>query len=241
MRIRGRLSMDDKIQIEGSSRLTRQMKITYWIALALIASMATASYWLLDRRLSEHRYDRELLTTVAGQGTLSQRIVFLANQVQISRPEARADMLAALSAAVSEFERGYDRLLAMSGAEDPATPGRDHAIFEEVLFEQPYHLDHFTAELAARAHRFVSASEHENGLDVVAAGYSSNFELSHLDATVANEGGAQVGEHRPAVFAGDAQGSVMFIVTHWMVWLSLPDRQSGRSVGAAADGARSGN
>ena len=73
--------MDDRIQIEGSSRLTRQMKITYWIALALIASMATASYWLLDRRLSEHRHDRELLTTVAGQGTLSQRIVFLANQV----------------------------------------------------------------------------------------------------------------------------------------------------------------
>lgn len=186
MRIRGRLSMDDKIQIEGSSRLTRQMKITYWIALALIASMATASYWLLDRKLSEHRYDRELLTIVAGQGTLSQRIVFLANQVQISRPEARADMLAALSAAISEFERGYDRLLAMSGAEDPATPSRDREIFEQVLFEQPYHLDHFTAELAARAHRFVSASEHENGLDVVAAGYSSDFELSHLDATVAN-------------------------------------------------------
>ena len=35
-----------------------------------------------------------------------------------------------------------------------------------------------------------------------------------LDATVLDEGGTHVGEHRLAVLAGDAEGGVVFIVTH---------------------------
>lgn len=178
--------MDDTSQTVGPSRLTRQMKVTYWVALSLIAAMATASYWLLDQKLSEHRANRELLMLVGTQGTLSQRIVFLANQVQLTRPEARPDMLAALSASITDFERNYDKLLDLSGVEDASVQPRDRAMFEQVLFAQPFHLDHFTTELAARARRFVAASEQEAGMDVMASGYSPRFELAHLDATVAN-------------------------------------------------------
>lgn len=171
---------------EGSSRLTRQMKITYWIALFLIALMATASYWLLDRKLSEHRQDRELLYLVGAQGTLSQRIVFLANQIELARPEARPAMVVALKAATSDFERNYDQVLQISGVEDAQSPGRDDAMLESVLFEQPYHLDHFTTELVSRTRRFIAATEQEAGMNVLAAGYSARSELKHVDAAVAD-------------------------------------------------------
>jgi len=171
---------------EGSSRLTRQMKITYWIALFLIALMATASYWLLDRKLSEHRQDRELLYLVSAQATLSQRIVFLANQIELARPEARPAMVGALNAATSDFERNYDRLLEMSGVEDALSPDPDAAMMDAVLFEQPYHLDHFSTELVSRTRRFIAATEREAGLDVMASGYSARSELEHVDAAVAD-------------------------------------------------------
>jgi diguanylate cyclase (GGDEF)-like protein len=171
---------------EGTTRLTRQMKITYWIALILITAMATASYWLLDRKLSEHRADRELLYLVSAQGTLSQRIVFLANQIELARPEARPAMVGELKAATSDFERNYDRMLDISGVEDAKAPGRDAAMFESILFEQPYHLDHFTTELASRTRRFIAATERESGMDVMASGYSARSELLHVDASVAN-------------------------------------------------------
>ena len=171
---------------ERTSGLTRQMKFTYWVALLVIAAAATASYWLLDRKLSEHRQDRDLLTLVSAQGTLSQRIVFLANQIELTRPEARPVMLVALKAETAEFERNYDKLLLISGAENAQAPGRDAAMIRSILFDQPHHLDHFSTELVARTRRFIAATEQEAGMDVLASGYSARSELKHVDAAVAN-------------------------------------------------------
>ena len=52
-----------------------------------------------------------------------------------------------------------------------------------------------------------------------------------LDATMGDESNGEVGQHCFAMLAGDAEGGVVFIVTHCGFWLSAPDRQSGRSVG----------
>ena len=52
-----------------------------------------------------------------------------------------------------------------------------------------------------------------------------------LDATVGDERDGEIGHHRAAVFDGHAQGSVVFVMTHGVVFLAAPDRQSGRSVG----------
>jgi diguanylate cyclase (GGDEF)-like protein len=178
--------MDETTQPTGSRRLTRQMKVTYWAALALIAAMATASYWLLDQKLAENRTDRDLLAIVGSQSTLSQRIVFQANQLRMPGAPAESQLIAALKTSIGDFEHNYDRLLTLSGAETTGAADSDRAIFQQILFQAPYHLDHFTSELAARARRFVAAKEQEAGMDVLASGYSSQFELAHLDAAVAD-------------------------------------------------------
>ncbi|MDP3896109.1 MAG: GGDEF domain-containing protein, partial [Mesorhizobium sp.] len=179
--------MTDTQQSPGSARLTLQMRVAYWLALGLITAMASASYWLLDRKLSEHQRDRDLLSLVGQQGTLSQRMVFLANQTNAAGPDAKAPILAALKAAATEFETNYDALLVLSGVEAPeGQRTHDSDMVETILFEKPHHLDHFTTELAARTRRFIAASELESGMDVPASGYSAAYELQHLDATVAN-------------------------------------------------------
>jgi len=71
--------MQETTENASSPRLSQQVKATYWAALLLIAFMTTTSYVLLDRELSAHREDRELLVLVGSQRTLSQRIFFLAN------------------------------------------------------------------------------------------------------------------------------------------------------------------
>ena len=177
--------MQETTETAGSPRLSQQVKATYWAALLLIAFMTTTSYVLLDRELSAHREDRELLVLVGSQRTLSQRIFFLANQVKSAPEAAHPDLLASLRAVTSDFERDYDRMVRMSGAEGGG--GRDAALFEGILFGSPYHLDHFATALSTRAHRYVAAVEREKGRAVMSSGYSSLSELSYLDRAVAEK------------------------------------------------------
>lgn len=169
----------------GSARLTLQMRVAYWIALLLITAMATASYLLLDRKLSEHQRNRDLLTLVGLQGTLSQRTVFLANQVDHAKGAAKLPLIASLKASTAEFEHNYDSLLALAGVDSADNRTADTEMIEKILFGQPHHLDHFTTELASRTRRFIAASEREAGLEVPASGYPAAYELQHLDDTIA--------------------------------------------------------
>ena len=89
--------MTETEQASGSARLTAQIKIAYWIALGLIGLMATASYMLLDRKLSDHQLDRRLLSFVSSQSALSQRIVFLANEAGATMRADRPALMSALS------------------------------------------------------------------------------------------------------------------------------------------------
>ena len=177
--------MTETEQASGSARLTAQIKIAYWIALGLIGLMATASYVLLDRKLSDHQLDRRLLSFVSSQSALSQRMVFLANEAGATTRADRPAMLGSLKAATRQFETNYDLLLKISGVETENSTSADRAMIEEVLFGAPHHLDHFTAELASRTRRYIAAAEAELAPGVGASSYSAAEELRHLDETVA--------------------------------------------------------
>jgi diguanylate cyclase len=170
----------------GSERLTLQIKIVYWLALLLIGAMATASYFLLDKKLSEHRADRQLLAVASTQRTLSQRLVFLAGEAHRAPAERKIALLADLRDAIKEFEQNYHNVLVLSGVDSPDGANRDTEMVEKILFAAPYHLDHFTVELAAHIRRFIAAAEKEAGLSVPSSGYSASAELAHLDATIAD-------------------------------------------------------
>ena len=65
----------------ATGRLIVIIKSAYWIALAIIALVATASYILLQQMMTDHQADMRLLSLVSGQKAQSQRVVFLVLKV----------------------------------------------------------------------------------------------------------------------------------------------------------------
>jgi diguanylate cyclase (GGDEF)-like protein len=186
----------------GSEKLILLIKSAYWVALLIIAAMAMASYMLLQQMMGAQQRDEALLSLVSTQKALSQRVVFLANAADNAAQKAKPQLIASLKQATAEFEKNYDQLLDETGA-DPASPARnDPASIESVLFAKPYHLDYFSAGLAANGWRFISAVETDLGLGRSGAKYLAGKERAELDETVANatlSGYAALGERMSAL------------------------------------------
>ncbi|MBX9464264.1 MAG: EAL domain-containing protein [Aquamicrobium sp.] len=137
----------------GSDRLIVTIKAAYWMAALIIAAMALASYMLLQQLMAAHQRDGVLLDLVDEQKTLSQRIVFLASEVQLAAPDNRPPLLASLRAATDRFDANYsaivERVELQAGATSADTAG--------VLHDSPHHLAHFSANLTSSSRRFADA------------------------------------------------------------------------------------
>ena len=103
----------------ATGKLIVIIKSAYWIALAIIALMAMASYILLQQMMTDHRSDMRLLSLVSEQKVLSQRVAMLSDAVDRAAPVERLRLVRALEAANDEFEASYQRLLTGLAAEAP--------------------------------------------------------------------------------------------------------------------------
>lgn len=181
-----RQSMSQPAPNSGSEKLILLIKTAYWVALLIIAAMSMASYILLQQMMAAQQRDEALLSLISGQKALSQRVVFLANAADAANQLEKPQLIAALKKATRNFESNYDQLLERTKA-DPRSPARnDPASLESVLFAKPFHLDYFSAGLAANGWRFVSALETDLGMDKTGTGFLAGKESAQLDETVAN-------------------------------------------------------
>jgi diguanylate cyclase (GGDEF)-like protein len=170
----------------GSEKLILLIKSAYWVALLIIAAMAMASYLLLQQMMGAQQRDEALLSLIAAQKALSQRVVFLANAADDASRLDKPALIASLKEATATFEKNYDQLLDATGA-DPMSPSRNEpGAVENVLFSKPFHLDYFSMGLAANGWRFISAVETDLGVDKAGTGYLAGKERAQLDETVAN-------------------------------------------------------
>jgi diguanylate cyclase (GGDEF)-like protein len=170
----------------GSEKLILLIKSAYWVALLIIAAMAMASYLLLQQMMGAQQRDEALLSLIATQKALSQRVVFLANAADDANQLEKPALIASLKEATATFEKNYDQLLEATGA-DPMSPARNEpGTVENVLFAKPFHLDYFSMGLAANGWRFISAVETDLGMDKAGTGYLAGKERAQLDETVAN-------------------------------------------------------
>ena len=170
----------------GSEKLILLIKTAYWVALLIIAAMSMASYLLLQQMMAAQQRDEALLSLISGQKALSQRVVFLANAADRANQLDKPELIVALKEATTQFERNYDQLLDETSA-DPRSPARnDPSSIESVLFAKPFHLDYFSAGLAANSWRFVAAIETDLGMGKAGTGYLAGKERAQLDETVAH-------------------------------------------------------
>ena len=170
----------------GSGRLITMIKSAYWVALLIIAAMAMASYIFLQQMMAAQQRDEQLMSLAGTQKALSQRVVLLANAIDIADREKKAGLLLSLKEATADFETNYDLLLYKTAA-DPSSPASlDPNSIENVLFAKPHHLDYFSLGLAANGWRFVSALENELDPAQDGEGYLAGKERAQLDETVAN-------------------------------------------------------
>ncbi len=163
----------------GRTRLVLLVKSAYWGGVLLIAAMATASFFLVQTMLAEHRRDDALMAQVSHQKALSQRVVFLAGTAQRAGLPEKTALTAQLAQAVAAFEGGHRRLLDLMSDGIHKNPA-----VETILQREPHYLDYFSTELAANGARMVDALRTE--LDPRgSARYLAGLEPARLDDTVA--------------------------------------------------------
>jgi len=205
----------------GSDRLILLIKGAYWIALLIIAAMATASFIMLQQMLSAQERDQDLLILANSQKALSQRVIFLASAVDSASREAQPALVTALRNATSEFEQNYDLLLERTGA-DPTSEARHNPdTIESVLFAKPYHLDFFSVGLAANGWRFISAFESQLGMSGGVVQYKLDTGRASLDETVASAtlaGYAALGD-RIEAYANERLASLLDL--HRMLYYAI--------------------
>jgi diguanylate cyclase (GGDEF)-like protein len=164
----------------ATGRLIVIIKSAYWIALAIIALMATASYILLQQMMTDHQADMRLLSLVSEQKAQSQRVVFLANAIDQAPSAEQFRLVRALEAANAEFGSNYAELKARLAAVTKDDGREEAKAIGRVLYAAPYRLDYYSTTLAANGHRLAKV------LEARVAGTSTGTpKPSHLDEAAA--------------------------------------------------------
>lgn len=177
--------MNKTLVTSGSDRLILLIKSAYWIALLLLAAMATASYILLQQVISAHQRDQEMIQVISAQKALSQRVIFLANAISGATQRERPVLVIALRDSAGQFERNYDQLLNLTRTTPDNTKVDVANTPGDIFFGSPHHLDYFSVGLIANGKRFVSHYETELGLSPPGQGYLAGMEKANLDETIA--------------------------------------------------------
>jgi len=177
--------MAEKTNGYGSTRLIVLVKSAYWMALLIIAAMAVASYLLMQQLMASQQGDQEILKLTGTQKALSQRVVFLANAASTADDAQKPGLIKRLWVATDDFERNYDLLLSKLDDEMRNHDGGIATAIEDILYAGPYHVDHFSTNLASVSRRLISALESDLGIGLAEGGYLAGVERAKLDEKVA--------------------------------------------------------
>ncbi|MFN3546564.1 MAG: putative bifunctional diguanylate cyclase/phosphodiesterase [Mesorhizobium sp.] len=157
----------------------------YVVGLVIIGSMVLASFILLNHLIGAQQREEYLVSIAENQRALSQRIVFLANAVEVSPAERQPTLVASLRQATEAFEHNYAELLAETGVVSTSPARLDPETVESVLYARPYHLEYFSDGLAANSWRLISALQTEIAPGSSGFVYRAGKERAQLDERLA--------------------------------------------------------
>jgi diguanylate cyclase (GGDEF)-like protein len=138
--------------------VAKRIRLSYWFAVLLIASLASGSYWVMDRHIRTQFEDKSIIFLAGEQKMLSQRIVLLSQLArETTQIYAHAAMINDLRERIAEFETNHARLL--SAAEDGSGLGAEaKAKLKQLLTKPPYDVDFYAREIVEQARLFVDLS-----------------------------------------------------------------------------------
>ncbi|WP_312796243.1 putative bifunctional diguanylate cyclase/phosphodiesterase [Tianweitania sp.] len=177
--------MTDKGSGPSADRLSTVIKCAYWFALMVMSAMTIASFVLLQQMMTEQQRDAGILQLSGEQKALSQRVVFLVLAASKGNGD-NENLVYSLRSATALFEKNYDRLLALTGADFHSPNVQDPASVDAVFYGKPYHLDHFSTSLAANGWRLATAIEEGLEQEGQGATYLAGRERANVDRTVAD-------------------------------------------------------
>lgn len=139
----------------------RQVRGAYWIALSLVAMLATASYVLLGGIIQSNHDDGRLLDLAGRQQMLSQRIVALTDEVRDARTQwMRETAVKRMNGAIAEFKDNYREITGLGPGEyDPAKFARSTTLSagaRDIIENAPYNVGYYTDQLISLATRFLA-------------------------------------------------------------------------------------
>jgi diguanylate cyclase len=138
----------------------RQVRGAYWVAIGLVAVLATFSYFLLAGIIESNRSDSRLLDLAGSQQMLSQRIVMLANEAHNTRSEwVRRNAIAQMQRATAEFRDNYTAITGLEPAQDFASgPTYDGPLSDKaraLIAAAPYNVAFYTRQLLNAAGKLI--------------------------------------------------------------------------------------
>ncbi|MFZ2100506.1 MAG: diguanylate cyclase, partial [Oricola sp.] len=138
--------------------VARKVRLSYWLAVLLIASLAAASYWIMDREIRGQSADKELIFLAGEQTMLSQRIMALTQAAHdTDQLFVHAAVLNELRERVAAFEANHAKLLDAINVGGGLRDGAQ-ADMTALLTKPPYDIDFYAREIVKNARSFVARS-----------------------------------------------------------------------------------
>lgn len=138
--------------------VAKNIRISYWLAVLLIAALATASFWIMDREIRGQSADKDLIFLAGEQTMLSQRIAALTQTAhETDRVYVHAAALNELRQRISEFETNHGKFLAAAEAGGGLAESAKSRL-AELMTGPPYDVDFYASGIVKNARQFVSLS-----------------------------------------------------------------------------------
>jgi len=138
--------------------VANKIRASYWLAILLIAALATGSFAIMDRQIRSQSADKDLIFLAGEQTMLSQRIMSLTQAAHESKQVyVHAAALNELRERIAEFETNHERFMEVAEA-GGGLGEKAKTRLKALLTSPPYHVDFFARDIISDAKTFAALS-----------------------------------------------------------------------------------
>jgi diguanylate cyclase (GGDEF)-like protein len=167
--------------------VANKIRVSYWLAILLIAALATGSFAIMNGQIRGQSADKDLIFLAGEQTMLSQRITSLTQSAhETEQVYTHAAALNELRQRIADFETNHKRFMAAAEA-GSGLSGSAKARLKALLTSPPYDVDFFARDIIADAKTFAALSANP-------AQRSLAVPISMASASAALSGYAQISD-----------------------------------------------
>ena len=200
------MHVSDESEHTDTLGVANKIRVSYWLAISLIALLATGSFAIMDRQIRGQSADKDLIFLAGEQTMLSQRIMALTQMAHKNdQVYVHAAALNELRQRIAEFETNHQRIIAAAAA-GSGLGVQAKADLKTLLTRPPYDVDFFARDIITDAKTFaaMSANPAQRSLAVPISLSAATAALSGYDqiSEVLSQNARMTAEKAGALYRG---------------------------------------